>query len=280
MKILVGYVPVVHRGYVELFRRNAGAAVLVLGESIVSGFTQVARDMRAITPLEAVRMIRSLSVARRVAVVEMDGLKKLSSRVEVVMPDEELSRAVAGQFFLDHSVQFQSVFLRWDKTAMMRVSKVNPDHQVSFEQFHLDMLGIAYGEAKRSSDWWRQVGALAVREGRVLFSAHNAHMPSEHTPYVVGDPRSSFEAGERIDLSSAIHGEIAIIARCARLGVSLEGADLYVTTFPCTGCARAIAQAGFRRVFYAEGYSQIEGEETLRSRNIEIIRVEMTQPPP
>ena len=270
----------VHRGYMELFRRYQGARLLILGESILGGFAHIVRDMRAVTPLEAAEMVRSLNLLNRVAVVELDGLQRLRSDLTLFMPDEEISRAVAEKFFAGRSVVFEPVFLRWDKTAMARMSKINPDHQISFEQFHQEMLLAAHDEAKHSSDWWRQVGALAVHKGKILFSAHNAHMPSEHTPYLAGDPRSSFDAGERIDLSSAIHGEIALIAQAARLGVPLKGADLYVTTFPCSGCARAIAQAGFRRVFYAEGYSQIEGEETLRSRDIEIIRVEMTRPPP
>jgi deoxycytidylate deaminase len=161
---------------------------------------------------------------------------------------------------------------------MTALSKVNPDHVVSNEKFHQELLGRAYREAELSSDWWRQVGAVIVREGKIICAAHNAHMPSEHTPYIVGDPRSSFDAGERIDLSSALHGEVGAIAIAAKRGIPLLGADIYVTTFPCTNCARAIAGAGFSRVFYAEGYSQIEGEEVLRSRGIEIVRVQLPEP--
>jgi dCMP deaminase len=270
-------VPVIHQGYLELFRRYAGKELYILGESFLNGFPKIVRDMRAVSPKEAALMARTLGLFLGVRVLETDHLATLHLVHEIIMPDEEISRAVAEQYFSDRTVTFEQIFLRWDKSAMAKVSKINPDHEVSWEQFHRDVLSKSYDEARRSSDWWRQVGAVAIRDGNILFSAHNAHMPSEHTPYIVGDPRSSFDAGEHIELSSALHGEIGIIALAAQRGVALEGADLYVTTFPCSGCARAVAVAKFKRLFYCEGYSQIEGEETLRSNNVEIIRVKMTK---
>jgi dCMP deaminase len=142
-----------------------------------------------------------------------------------------------------------------------------------------ELLGTAATAAQRSSDWWRQVGAVAARGGTVLASAYNQHHPTEYAPYLDGDPRNNFSRGERVDLSTAIHAEAAIVARAARDGLPLHGADLYVSTFPCPACARLVAEAGFRRVYFAGPYSLLDGEAVLRQAGVELCWVALIDDP-
>lgn len=58
----------------------------------------------------------------------------------------------------------------------------------------------------------------------------------------------------------AIHSEIDAISRAAKLGVSTDGATIYVTRYPCEACARAIIAAGIKRVVY--GRSQLVSDMT------------------
>ena len=76
-------------------------------------------------------------------------------------------------------------------------------------------------------------------------------------------------------MSTAIHAEAAIVAQAARDGVSLRGADLYVTTFPCPACARLIAEAGFRRCYFAGSYSVLEGEHVLQAAGVDVYWVDL-----
>lgn len=48
----------------------------------------------------------------------------------------------------------------------------------------------------------------------------------------------------------AIHSEIDAICMAAKLGVSIEGASIYVTRYPCESCAKALVAAGIKRVVY------------------------------
>ena len=82
--------------------------------------------------------------------------------------------------------------------------------------------------------------AVAVRNGGLLATGYNVHLPTEYSPYVDGDPRSESSAGEHINSSTALHAEASLIAHAAKTGLSLEGADLFVSTFPCPQCARLI----------------------------------------
>jgi tRNA(adenine34) deaminase len=75
------------------------------------------------------------------------------------------------------------------------------------------------------------VGAVLVREGRVLARAHNR-------PIRLHDPSA--------------HAEILAMRRAARklANYRLEGCDLYVTIEPCAMCAGAIVQARLRRTVF------------------------------
>lgn len=57
-----------------------------------------------------------------------------------------------------------------------------------------------------------------------------------------------------IEYGRAVHAEMAAITDAARRGVSVQGATLYCTAFPCHLCARHIIAAGIERVVYIEPY--------------------------
>lgn len=56
------------------------------------------------------------------------------------------------------------------------------------------------------------------------------------------------------EYTRAVHAEMAAILACARNGISLQGATLYCSTFPCHNCAKHIVHAGLKRVVYIEPY--------------------------
>ena len=51
-----------------------------------------------------------------------------------------------------------------------------------------------------------------------------------------------------------MHAEQNAIADAARRGVSLEGATVYITHFPCINCAKILAAAGIRQIKYHNDY--------------------------
>jgi deoxycytidylate deaminase len=59
----------------------------------------------------------------------------------------------------------------------------------------------------------------------------------------------------------AVHGEMDAILTCARLGISVRGKFLYVTTFPCHNCTRHIVASGIARVYYVEPYPKSKARE-------------------
>ena len=276
MKQVLLYLPVIHSGYEGFLARHADAAeILLLGAGFTAAYPSLAKDIRALPPGRAAEYLRGAGLAVPVRVVEPDGLAAVTGD-PLVLPDEEIMRDIVGRYRLDdgRTVLFDRTFLRWDRDWATAKGPVVFDGEITAAELPRELLGRAEAIAGHSSDWWRQVGAVAARDGRVLGCAWNRHHPTEYAPYLSGDPRDAFERGVRADLSTAIHAEAALIAGAARDGTSLAGADLYTTTFPCPACARLIAEAGFLRCFFAGQYSVLDGEQTLRAQGISLIWVD------
>jgi dCMP deaminase len=277
VKQVLLYLPVIHAGYEAFLRRHADAGeILLLGAGFTQSYPSLAKDIRALPAERAAGYLRLAGGAASVRVVEPDGLAAAVTGDPLVLPDEEIMRDIADRCRLGdgRSLVFDRTFLRWDRDWAAARTPVAFDGEITAADLPRELLGQAGRLAERSSDWWRQVGAVAVRDGKVLGQAWNRHHPTEYAPYLDGDPRDSFERGIRADLSTAIHAEAALIAGAARDGTSLAGADLYTTTFPCPACARLIAEAGFVRCFFAGQYSVLDGEQTLRAAGITLIWVD------
>ncbi len=276
MTTLVAYVPVLHEGYRKFFEKYEGPKELfIFGPEITAEFSWLAKEIRQLDPILMQKAIESLGIFDNVALLDATGAAALNNpEREVMLPDEDVSRELAQKYFPQARVTFDTIFLRWDKHNSIAEKPVVPDEMITHEAFHRDVLGQAAQEAEKSSDIWRHVGAAIVKEGEVILMGHNAHVPSPHTPYVNGDPRNNFHKGDHIEISTAIHAEASLIAEAARKGIVLEGAQMYVTVFPCPPCAKLIAYAGIKNLYCAGGYGVLDGEAVLKSKGVRIFFVE------
>lgn len=101
---------------------------------------------------------------------------------------------------------------------------------------------VARTVAKWSKDKSTQVGAVVMMaDGTPLTFAYNGFARG-----VNDDVPERHERPEKYKWTS--HAEENAIANLARIGAKAFGATLYVTHFPCAGCARKIIQAGIARV--------------------------------
>ena len=269
------YLPVVHAGHEAFFARHADVAeVLLLGSGFRDVFKSLAKDIRALPAERAAQFLRLLLPATaRITVIEPADLPAAVTADVLVLPDEDITRNLAAAHRLreGRELVFDMTFLRWDREWSQARRPVGFDVAVATGDLPPRMLARARELAGHSSDWWRQVGAIAARGEHIVAEAWNHHLPSEYAPYTDGDPRDSFSRGVRADLSTAIHAEASIVAQAAREGFSLSGADLFVTTFPCPACARLVAEAGFRRCYFAGPYSVLDGDEVLRAAGVTLL---------
>jgi dCMP deaminase len=279
-KAIVAYIPVLHEGYRRFFEKYKDAdALYILGEDLIAETDYLRKEIRALDPELAQKAIQSWGILLSVSVLEKKDIERLKSEADTfVMPNEDVMHNLVEKYFSGKKIIFDEIFLRWDKHNTTKEFPVNPDVKISKGEFDKDMILRALSASAKSSDWWRRVGAVIVKDGEVIISACNQHVPSPHMPNVNGDPRSCFHKGVNLELSTAIHAESAAISEAAREGISLEGASIYVTNFPCPPCAKAIAYSGIKKLYYTIGYGVLDGENILKSKGVEIIFVDVDLP--
>ncbi len=99
-------------------------------------------------------------------------------------------------------------------------------------------MSIAQQVAKRSTCIRRQVGAIAVRDNRILSTGYNGapRSFSHCTKESCIRHKENIPSGEQLDRCIAVHAEQNVILQAAIHGVSLAGCDIYCTTSPCITC--------------------------------------------
>lgn len=283
MTIAVAYIPVLHQGYIRfLSSQHIDVLLLLSPEVIPADIEYLHKDIRAVSVADMQRVVQSLGMIPQVEIATDEVLRAFIANAEVrfILPNDDISGVLVAKYFSRISasqIEFSPIFLRWDKKNATENKLPVFEQDISSDELVKTMFDRAYHEAGKSSDWWRHVGAVVVRDGQPLLTAYNRHLPSEEQQYFDGDARALFHAGEQIELTTAIHAEANLIAHAARAGLALEGCELFVTTFPCPPCAKLIAASGIKKLYFAEGYAVFDGEEILKSANVEIIKVSLDQ---
>jgi dCMP deaminase len=126
--------------------------------------------------------------------------------------------------------------------------------------------------ASRSSCMRRSVGALLVREHRILATGYNG-VPSglDHCEST-GCIREQMKvpSGQRHELCRGLHAEQNAIIQAAIHGVSIAGATLYSTTFPCSVCAKMLIQAKIVEIVVLENYSDDLSPKMLSEAGVKV----------
>lgn len=192
-----------------------------------------------------------------------------------ILADEDVSELFAEKYLLPAgcSVEYENIWARYDMKAVIAQQPVIPDVKISTdEEDRFIMMDLA-SRAQKSPDWWRQIAAGALAEdGSPLACAYNTHLPNEYETYIFGDPAINRDAGQK-GKSCALHSELAVIAQCAKNGLKLAGGTMFVTTFPCEGCAMAMVEAGVKELVFYEGYSSLNAYDILHNRRVKIVQL-------
>lgn len=136
---------------------------------------------------------------------------------------------------------------------------------------------IAHLVATRATCPRRSVGALIVREKRILTTGYNgAPRGLPHCPEG-GDthdwPIGCLRAGHCI---RSLHAEQNALLQAAMMGIACEGGTMYVTCQPCNTCAKMIINAGIVRVIYEGDYPDEFSKVLFRDARMDVLRYRET----
>ena len=115
---------------------------------------------------------------------------------------------------------------------------------------------IAYLVAERSTCLRRKVGAVAVRDRRILATGYNGVPTGMRHCAETGCLRQQLgvPSGQRHEICRGLHAEQNAIIQAARYGINITGASIYVNTQPCIVCAKMLINAGIDEIVYQNPY--------------------------
>ncbi len=268
------YMPVYHKGYSKFLKANKDAEhCYVFDNDLLESLDYIKKDIRAISPEEQVRIIKGLGMFKSVKRISWNDLSSINTINNIItMPDEDISIEVAKKL-KKARVNLYPIFLRWHRNNVDAKESENEYSTALHSEINKKFMKEAYQESQKSSDIWRHVGAIISMKDTKEDSSFNSTQPSAHSSWMEGDPRNLFKRGVRVEMSTFLHAEAKLIARAAKEGTSLKGANIYVTTFPCPACAKLIAESGIKCCYFSEGYAVLDGARVLKQHNVKIIRL-------
>lgn len=133
----------------------------------------------------------------------------------------------------------------------------------SWDEYFMELAQVV---AKRSTCNRRSVGAVLVREKRILTTGYNGSPPG--LPHCIDDGCIMLDN----HCVRAIHAEQNAIIQAALHGIDLRGATCYVTSSPCVHCSKMLIAAGIKRIVYLETYPDQLGQEMAQQAGVRLER--------
>jgi len=136
-------------------------------------------------------------------------------------------------------------------------------------------MGITELVAQRSTCMRRRVGAILVRDKRIIATGYNGAPSNIKHCLEVGCLREQqgIPSGERHELCRGLHAEQNAIIQAALYGFSVGGAILYCTNLPCSICSKMLINIQLEKVYYKEGYPDTITSLMMGEAGIPLIQV-------
>ncbi len=152
------------------------------------------------------------------------------------------------------------------------MAKKDKDLRPSWDEYFLEIARLV---SKRSTCLRRKVGALVVKDRRILATGYNGTPSGIRHCGEVGCLRDKLKipSGERHELCRGLHAEQNVLLQASLHGVSLSGSSIYVTNQPCIICAKMIINAGIKEVVMADHYPDPMALEFLKEAKIKVRKV-------
>lgn len=138
-----------------------------------------------------------------------------------------------------------------------------------WDEYFMEMAEVA---AKRATCTRRQVGAVIVRDNRIMATGYNGVPTGIEHCEARGCLRDQLNvpSGQRHELCRGLHAEQNAIIQAAHLGQSIAGGTIYCTNQPCIICAKMIINAGLKRIVVRDGYPDELAVEMLTEAGLKV----------
>ena len=141
----------------------------------------------------------------------------------------------------------------------------------SWDEYFMDIVELI---KTRSTCLRRQVGALIVKDKRILATGYNGAPVGCRHCIETGCLREKMgiPSGQRHELCRGIHAEQNAIIQAAYSGVSIKDSVIYVTAQPCVLCAKMIINSGIKKIIFKGDYPDEQAMSMLEEAGIEVVK--------
>lgn len=142
------------------------------------------------------------------------------------------------------------------------------DQRISWHQYFIAQAAIL---STRSTCTRLHVGAIIVRDHRIIASGYNGS--------VSGTPHCTEVGDLMVDghCIRAVHAEQNALMQAAKMGITIDGSEVYVTDVPCVQCTKLLLQAGINKIYFMRDYrNNTFAEELLAQKGIELKQVPLS----
>ncbi|HBN07287.1 MAG TPA: cytidine deaminase [Cyanobacteria bacterium UBA8530] len=131
--------------------------------------------------------------------------------------------------------------------------------------------------SSRSTCLRRQVGALLVRDNRILTTGYNGAPAGVAHCQEAGCLRNQLNipSGEKQELCRGLHAEQNAVVQAALHGVDTSGATAYVTIQPCLTCMKILINAGIKKIVYQGDYPDPLAVQIAREAKMILSKMEV-----
>lgn len=124
----------------------------------------------------------------------------------------------------------------------------------------------------------RKVGCVITVKNRVVATGYNGAPSGVVSCLDKGFClREKCQSGEKLDMCMAAHAEQNAITQAAKLGISIDNGDAYITTQPCITCTKLLINSGIKRVFYIDPYPNDLSLDIAKEAGLELIQIDKAQ---
>jgi len=143
----------------------------------------------------------------------------------------------------------------------------------TWDEYFLDVANLV---AKRSTCYRRHVGAVLVKDKRILATGYNGAPSGLKDCLEIGfcvRDKLGIPSGERHELCRALHAEQNVIIQAALHGVGTRDSILYLTNQPCIICAKMLINAAIKEIVITGDYPDKMAMKFLKEAKIKVRKI-------
>jgi len=186
--LIVGEFPVIHKGYLNFFNKilkDFSKAHFYLGfldKKIIKELTNLEPDIRKIPAPEIKKVIKVYLPIKKFFLLTKTNFSQIIK--EINPSNIIILKGDKGEDFAEHYLAgnkykkiltYYDVRLKWQNKKVFEFKKknsvVSKKELAGFKKFMKEALK----EAEKSQCWWRQVGAVLVKDRKIILSGFNAN---------------------------------------------------------------------------------------------------------